>query len=305
MKPLSLTFGERQLEPMDAAALEYLGADPKGRRELLAEARWALRAHRAAYGYRPTSVSLLTAPTAQPKLAKSRVPTYGLSLLPATGVGQHAVTAFGRAVNLCPSATPGCVEACLNTAGKGALNSVQRARLARTMFFLLQPEAAGVLLAAEIIRAAERHGEIRVRLNVLSDIRWELVLRGTLAALKGWGVRFYDYTKWAPSLRDAGSLIHLTYSASERWTDDDIFDVVSRGHNVAVVFAAPKEQVKRAVNSPSGALWRHGEYAAWLVDGLSTDDRTTDPSGVIVALSALGKGRADATGFVRPWPFAA
>lgn len=291
-RSLSLTFGERLLLPMGDAAICYVGSGPKARRLMLADARRAWADHRASHGMkRSGSARLLTAPTAQPKLGKSRVSTYGLSLLPATGVGN----VMGRATNLCPAATSGCREVCLNLSGKGVLNSVQQARLVRTLFLLQQPEAAGVILAAEILRAAERHGEVRIRLNVLSDVRWELVLGDALVALRAKGVRFYDYTKWAPALRAADGLIHLTYSASERWTDADISDVVAAGHNVAVVFAASKEAVKRA--AAEGRTW-HGHL---IVDGLSTDDRTTDPSGVVVGLAALGKGRDDTSGFVRPF----
>lgn len=37
--------------------------------------------------------------------------------------------------NVCPKASPGCIAACLNTAGRGAMNSVQKARIAKTKFF--------------------------------------------------------------------------------------------------------------------------------------------------------------------------
>ena len=39
-------------------------------------------------------------------------------------------------LNLCPSAKlAGCIDGCLNTAGRGAFNSVQRARMRKTLYW--------------------------------------------------------------------------------------------------------------------------------------------------------------------------
>jgi hypothetical protein len=41
--------------------------------------------------------------------------------------------------NLCPFASAGCAAACLYSAGRGAFNSVQRARIAKTKLFHANP----------------------------------------------------------------------------------------------------------------------------------------------------------------------
>ena len=43
--------------------------------------------------------------------------------------------------NLCPFASAGCAAACLYSAGRGAFNSVQRARIAKTKLFHTNPRA--------------------------------------------------------------------------------------------------------------------------------------------------------------------
>jgi len=284
-KPKGLTSAERMIAPADISGLAYVRADARTRRAMLADARVTWRAFRVSQGMADRAPNILTPPDAQPKLRKSIAPTYGLTLVPAMRSGR----------NLCPAATF-CAEVCLVDTGKGVLSSVAHARLVRALFAMEHASAFGILLASEILRAIAKHGRrrMRVRLNVLSDIRWEIVMPNTLRALIRAGARFYDYSKWAPKLRaHSTGLVHLTYSASERMTDSDIHALVSAGHNVAVVFRAPKRAVHSAI--AAGATWQ----GLPMVDGLATDDRTTDAQGVIVALAALGSARHDTSGFVR------
>ena len=51
--------------------------------------------------------------------------TYGLHFAPSTLSGR----------NVCPNASPGCAEACLNTAGRGIMKMVQDARINKTNKF--------------------------------------------------------------------------------------------------------------------------------------------------------------------------
>ena len=41
--------------------------------------------------------------------------------------------------NVCPKASAACAEACLNTAGRGQMNSVQAARINKTKYFFSLP----------------------------------------------------------------------------------------------------------------------------------------------------------------------
>lgn len=286
-----LTKFERALMPMDSAAMGFLAASPAERRALLKESRAIMADYRAAAGFKRQWAPLLTQPASQPKLRKSLTPTYGLTLAP------HSLAIASASV--CPMATAGCKAVCLTTeSGKGKLNSTRYAREVRARFIFDYPRAAGVLFASEMLTALARHGDILTRLNVGSDIRWEYVIPNTIVALFNLGARFYDYTKWSPRNRaEIAGVYTLTYSASERHSLADIRNMVAHGHNVAVVMGASKAEVKRAA-----ALGLEWEGMA-IVDGISSDDRTRDGSGVIVALAALGT-RASvasgvASGFVR------
>lgn len=276
-----LTTIERALLPMNGAMLGYLAATPAERRAMVADARNTQRVYRAAEGYSARSVPMFTKPEAQTKLRKSAAYTLGLTLLPwiTEGIG-----------NTCPAASL-CRNVCLVDTGKGRLRSVQHARRTRLGFTVAHAHHAGVLLAHEMTLALAAHGgDIRVRLNVLSDVRWERVIPDAMLMFHVAGVRFYDYTKWAPRHRDTlGGIYSLTYSASERMTVTDIQTMVANGYHVAVVLRASKAHVKTM------AHW-HGMPA---VDGLSTDDRTTDPEGgCVVLLAALGDAIHDTSGFV-------
>jgi hypothetical protein len=78
--------------------------------------------------------------------------------------------------NVCPMAeTAGCVQGCLNTAGRGAYNNVQLARINKTKRYLANRTAFMTDLAADIaafVRYCERKGvRPAVRLNGTSDIQ--------------------------------------------------------------------------------------------------------------------------------------
>ena len=76
-------------------------------------------------------MKLLT--TSNAKIRKSRARqwlTFGLHLSP------HKLSG----VNFCAWASPGCVAACLNTAGHGAYNATQNARVKRSHKFIQNPK---------------------------------------------------------------------------------------------------------------------------------------------------------------------
>lgn len=292
MAIIRATYAERQLSDMDRGMLWYLNADRAMRRDILRDARASQAHYRAQYGY-VGAADILTDNKSQPKLHKSIAATYGLTLAPHKAYAQFASDAR---VNVCPAASGGCIGACLTSSGHGRWDSVQFARLVRMGFLFSDPIAAGIILAHEILRAVGKHGTVRIRLNVVSDIRWEYVIPEAMGFLaRNHGVAFYDYTKWQPARRNSTEFYSLTYSAHEGMSDSDIRALVAEGHNVAIVFAASKRDVIARVNA--GARWN----GIPLVDGISTDDRTLDPRGAIVALAALGDAIGEASGFVRPF----
>lgn len=186
---------------------------------------------------------------------------------------------------VCPFAkAAGCEAACLNTSGRGGMNSVQSARIAKTKYFHENREAVMAELVKEIralIKKAEKMGLIPVvRLNGTSDILWEKVGVGVggvsypniMAVFPE--VQFYDYTKYPK--RDVPKNYHITFSYSPVYGKKS-------DHNMAVVFrgSIPKSYLGRKV-----------------IDGDQNDLRFLDQRNVVVGLKAKGKAKKDNTGFV-------
>jgi hypothetical protein len=154
--------------------------------------------------------------------------------------------------------------------------------------------SAGLLIGAEIRRALRKYGEIGLRLNVITDIRWEAIAPTGLRLAIAMGVRPYDYTAYRMTDRAPMAGYHLTRSAKETTTDADIIADLASGVNVAIPFA-----VRKGDPLPETFL------GFPVIDGDLTDDRTLDPRGVVVGLRAKGsRGKADASGFVRVPVFA-
>jgi hypothetical protein len=197
---------------------------------------------------------------------------------------------------LCPFAKlAGCFEGCLNTAGRGAFNSTQKARAAKTEFFRQSNRAFMLSLCADIWthqRRAEKLGLIPlVRPNGTSDIPFENIqIDGRTIFQIFADVQFYDYTKH-PSRNLAGKTAgnyDLTYSFSALTPKTISIKGLSNTANqrTAVVFLNRSE-------IPS-------EFRGWpVVDGDDTDVRHIEPRSVVVALYAKGKAKADTSGFVQ------
>ena len=243
-----------------------------------------------------------------PKLMKNEKNTLGSSYLPARSAWEVAnliglegnVLDKLRTHNACPRHTKECAMACLNTAGRGAMNQLQRARLARSMLLINIPEAAYILDVHYMREAKRKYGASRIarRANVISDYRWE-----DIYPPEYWeefaDVIHYDYTKMSDRAWDATDKhgdwpknYHLTFSASERNSYKDIASRVASGMNVAVVVDVPVKHIKPIT-------W--GDLPA--VDGDLSDERYLDPRGRVILLSAKGKARKATpvmNGFIKP-----
>lgn len=282
---LALTFVERTLGDGDFEGGLLAGFRGDRASVVSARSRWA--AFRGGFGFRPDARPVLTPPDAQPKLGKSVRAAFGLMLTPARGLPAEYV---GRTVNLCPMASEGCEGACLGpNSGKGVLDGTRKARHVRTAFLLRDPWAMGVLIGAEIAAAQRRHGDVSLRLNTTSDIRWEFVAPLGMRVLMDAGVVMYDYTAWRPEGRRPMPGYHLTYSAKEPTHTPDAYlvGVLSTGGNVAMPFTTRK-----------GRALPESWHGFPVIDGDLTDDRTTDPCGVVVGLRQKGRVQ-DSTGFIR------
>lgn len=292
MKTTSATRVERALAPFGAAVIAGLdGADVRDARAL-----WS--ALRADVGYRRAPAPLLTSGASQQKLGKNALPSFGLMLIPERGMMSPALADVRAAfdlsgpINVCPLASQGCAAACLSRSGQSGMPSAQRAQAVRTAFLLSHPDAAGLLIGAELRAALRRHGQINLRLNTTSDIRWELIAPDMVAALSAAGVLMYDYTAWAPADRAPSADYALTYSAKEPAHTPDAYlaGILADGGNVAMPFDTPRGQAL-----PDS--W-HGHR---VIDGDKSDERRNDPRGVVVGLRAKGHEwkRNNVAGFIR------
>jgi len=193
--------------------------------------------------------------------------------------------------NVCPGASAGCAAACLNTAGRGAMNVVQAARLKKTQRFFKDRQQFLWDLVNEISalrRKAKAKGmKAAVRLNGTSDLPYERYkIRDTGKNIMQLfpDVQFYDYTKLENRIvgQQLPANYHLTFSRAE--DNDHKLEAVLEHTSAAVVFSGELPET-----------WRG--YP--VIDGDEHDARFTDAgAGVIIGLTAKGKARHDASGFV-------
>jgi len=225
-----------------------------------------------------------------------KVYTVGLSLLPHT---------LSEQWNTCRWSGK-CALTCLEGAGQGGLSDMpNRARGWKTALLAEEPLVFFRLLVAEVdalVRmAAGKRPEgwlVALRLNVFSDIRWELIVPWLIKRATDGGVRVYDYTK-GRGHRDLDlceSLGYdLSFSVDERTPDRAIATM----RRPVVVFACRVGQL------PETYMGRP------VVDGDRSDCRFLEPTDAIVGLSykrvtrkgagAISVQLADAvaSGFVR------
>ena len=204
------------------------------------------------------------------------------------------VETLGRYSNSCPMAEQaGCIDACLNTAGRGQMSNVQTARMRKAQWFYNDRKSFMEQLVKDFEKfeayCLKRDIQPCVRLNGTTDIRWELIKYrdGQNIFDQFPAVQFYDYTK-IPNRKVADyPNYHLTwsYSSANPKYEELFWDVIRKGMSVAVVFRKP-------INMTT---WRGYK----VVDGDKDDLRFLDPQSSIVALYAKGAAKHDSTGFVQ------
>jgi len=239
----------------------------------------------------------------------------GTSVKVEKGEAQGVLTAVaylspGReaGVNMCPMAA-GCEPGCLGTTtGRLRMDLATRARISKTLWFMLFRDHFLRRLNWEITghtMKAEALGMIpAIRLNGSSDIAWER--HGVPQAHPE--VQFYDYTKLtAKSRADAPDNYRLTFSLSERAdSKGHALEWLDAGGNVAVVVAGESTKVKDAKAAAASIIetgtltTMHGGqfHSHPAIDGDLTDIRFDDPPGAWVVLYAKGGALKDTSGFV-------
>ena len=212
------------------------------------------------------------------------------------------VETLGRYSNSCPMAEQaGCIDACLNTAGRGAFNNVQSARMRKAQWFYNDRGSFMEQLYDDVDRfqkyCMKRGIQPCVRLNGTTDIQWENIklYNGQNIFEVFPDVQWYDYTKIA-NRRKAKDIpnYHLTWSysnADPRYAAM-LDTAIANGMNAAVVFRSNFIKVVPK-------CW-HKWQGYPVIDGDQDDLRFLDPKGGhIVALYAKGKAKKDTSGFVQ------
>jgi hypothetical protein len=221
--------------------------------------------------------------TANPKIQKGTKMGYLSFIL-------HLAPSDLSGKNTCPKATPGCIAACLNTAGRGGMfkrgentNMIQKARIRKTVQFFFDRDQFMKDLYQDIVKAkkfAEKQGLIPVfRLNGTSDLSWEKYEVGT-TGLNLFQLfpttQFYDYTKVLGRKVSQYPNYHLTFSKADG-NDADVAEALMQGMSVVAVYDAIPDGVPSADE---------------------TDLRFLDPKGIMLGLKAKGRAKKDYSGFV-------
>lgn len=193
-------------------------------------------------------------------------------------------------INVCKFASSGCKKACLYSAGRGKFNSVQNARIAKTLLFRDNPDyfLESLVKSIEAVnRKAIRLGlKPCIRLNGTSDIRWEYYKKDGKNLFDMFpDIQFYDYTKdftRLDALKGTWKNYHLTFSRNEsKANHKQANNLLNQGINVAIVYRNDSIFPKNSIN------------------GDLHDLRFLDKKGGnIVALKAKGDAKKDSSGFV-------
>jgi hypothetical protein len=188
-----------------------------------------------------------------------------------------------------------CIDGCLNSAGRGQMNTVQTARERKAQWFYRDRAGFMAQLVDDVrkfVSYCDKRGiQPCVRLNGTTDIRWELIKVddiGSCIMEMFPQVQWYDYTKISNRRVQHLPNYHLTwsYSAADPNYSDMFTDALYAGMNVAVVFRHKHNIPKTFGGVP-------------VVDGDADDLRFKDPAGVVVALYAKGSAVHDESGFVQ------
>jgi hypothetical protein len=204
--------------------------------------------------------------------------------------------------NLCPHASPGCIELCLGiTSGNAALYpTVLKSRIAKAQWFTHDRGAFIAHMANKIHSAAAKaqRDKLRlcVRLNGATDIAWEGVTRD-IRGMDGRpyanvftafpNVQFVDYTKSVKrALAHARGQLppnyHLTFSRSET-NEAQCLEVLAAGGNIAVVSSLPRPEAWNGYPT---------------IDGDAHDLRHLDSFGVVWLSPKGAKAKTTKSGFV-------
>lgn len=201
----------------------------------------------------------------------------------------------GTMTTLCVGSNTFCRESCLVFTARNVADIYNHRRKAVATIALLQSPAAFGRMLLAAIEAHTRNSEKAdikpfVRLNVLSDVPWELVFPELFEHFEDTDLQFYDYTKVAG--RDTPPNYDLTFSHSGT-NDVLVASELERGRRVAVVFVGMKQADGEWVKFKKGTALPRSFMGMPVVDGDVTDLRPFDRAPCIVGLRWKTPGGQD------------
>jgi len=186
----------------------------------------------------------------------------------------HKITGF----NFCSHART-CIISCLFSAGRGGFNSVKRARIIKSLAFLLDPKLFEEKLIKDVQSIVNKAKKLNktpaIRLNGTSDLIIERVFKKLLNTFPE--IQFYDYTKNPNRFNTLPNNYDLTFSYDgTNWLE--CIKLLEKGYRVSAVFkdSLPSEF-----------------FGFEVIDGDTTDLRFLDNGGLIVGLIAKGKAKKE------------
>lgn len=210
-----------------------------------------------------------------------KIEQIGLSLAAAHEAGIQLKT--GKIFSACPSSTAPCRAACTGFhGGQNSLPSVQKAKVAKTLFFWHHPQAFRARLCSELHDfehwCRSIGAEPIVRLNLSTDLPWHASPHperpGECDRIPQDfpGVIFAEYTAHAPSKagwrpEDVPSNVRLTYSRKNALRDRHAAESLDIGRPVAIVFTDGSSCNRAAYRLTLPAEWTIGGVTAPIVDG--------------------------------------
>lgn len=290
---------------------------------VLGDARAARAMHAAirtlVHGVAKPHTMVTTEPDGNAKMVKGETPIVGLALSPATelvdtleelGIREDAESLVGVRLHdratACDGSTAGCRGLCLVKSGRmGSCSTVadirrdgmRMARVCRTLLLLADPDGMGAIVSRELeSHARKAGGPIAFRPDVVSDLTWWDIW--AWLADHACVAMVYGYSKITRKIRTAPAWYSVTRSATERHGVAEVGRMLAGG-NVAV-------PVDCSVDDLDGVTSWHGLPA---INGDVTDERWTDPTGVVVLLAAkrgngnraaMSETRVSLRSFVKP-----
>lgn len=227
--------------------------------------------------------------TAKQKPGEDPSDVQGLSLLPHALVRDLAPSPIAGVRTLCLGSNEACRQGCLVYSGQNKADPYNLTiKIARSTALVKEP----VAFCRMVLEACRFHGESAprrgyrpyIRLNVFSDVPWELVFPDLFELLPG--LQFYDYTKVAA--RRPPSNYDLTFSFSGTNERLARHEIEKEKRRIAVVFLLPGGYVARRTADLPARFW-----GLEVVDGDVSDLRPLDASPVVVGLrwkTPMGQG---------------